>query len=464
MVYTKLSSHFRSFLKIFSLVLCFSSWSAYSEIGPNEFILRKMEVSPKVSQLGFRVEGNDVTFVHRVRGESLPFQKEFPGKITLIDQIFYYEVNGTKEAIGARTDEYFEICSGAYDLTCDISFAVKNPSPEDLQGESIYSVSLVLKTTPSDRSFNELEPYVFPSPNQGGSGSCLYMALTGAMEMWLNMKIPASERKLEGDTDLSERFLMNAGRQKFSQLNNFLTDSIYLYNIEKGALRNKDYPYTMGWYKKVDGLNEKAEPEEEGAGYGTSYNWVDEYVPSLKSKLRTVPLMERTILYADPDQNQWQVGDLPDDVIAKIKFELKVRKVPVILVYNHVSYWHGVIIVGYDDEEETGGCPFVDLFMDHLGKKADEYEKTEDSQKLYLARMYRTYNKRIRAEKVKRGGCWNKGVFYVRDSIYDGPEDLMYDYVRTETGEEEPYSAKIVKKSYNWARFLGNHAYSVYPK
>jgi hypothetical protein len=59
-------------------------------------------------------------------------------------------------------------------------------------------------------------------------------------------------------------------------------------------------------------------------------------------------------------------------------------------------------------------------------------------------------------------GCRPKGVFYIRDSIYEGTPDLMYDYDKSQTGEELPYSKKIVEKSYDWIYYLASHAYVVY--
>ena len=71
------------------------------------------------------------------------------------------------------------------------------------------------------------------------------------------------------------------------------------------------------------------------------------------------------------------------------------------------------------------------------------------------------YNRKIENHMANIGDCTSEGVFYVRDSIYEGGSDAVsYDYGRF----SEKYSERIVERTYNWVKFLGNHAYAIHRK
>ena len=56
------------------------------------------------------------------------------------------------------------------------------------------------------------------------------------------------------------------------------------------------------------------------------------------------------------------------------------------------------------------------------------------------------------------GGCLDKGIFYVRDSIYDGgPDEPIYN-------EDLPikYSKRLIERTYNWVLYLANHGYAIH--
>ena len=62
------------------------------------------------------------------------------------------------------------------------------------------------------------------------------------------------------------------------------------------------------------------------------------------------------------------------------------------------------------------------------------------------------------------GGCTDMGIFYVRDSIYPGgAEELTYNYGGPHPYSEK-YSKRIIERTYNWVKFLSNHAYAIYRK
>ena len=136
---------------------------------------------------------------------------------------------------------------------------------------------------------------------------------------------------------------------------------------------------------------------------------------------------------------------MDDEDVEKIKYLLRTRRAPVVVIYNHYLYWHADLIVGYDDTVSTGGCPMVESSLDYF---ADEGANQ--------------YINKIESHMEAIGDCTDKGVFYVRDSIYEGgSEEENYEY---SSGFSEKYSKRIIERSYNWVKYLGNHAYSIQRK
>ena len=143
----------------------------------------------------------------------------------------------------------------------------------------------------------------------------------------------------------------------------------------------------------------------------------------------------------------WNVGLFNDEVVERVKYALRVRNAPVIIVYNHYLYWHADIIVGYDDNASIGECPMVKGTIEHFNSEGSE-----------------GYSTLIENHMAREGGCSDKGVFYVRDSIYEGTsEEPMYSYSDDYIFEER-YSQRIVERSYDWVKYLSNHAYVVHRK
>lgn len=304
--------------------------------------------------------------------------------------------------------------------------------------------------------FTELLPYFLPSPDQEEAGSCLFMSLTGLAEWWLARENPNLSRDPEGPLDLSERYLMNLSNQ-FSgsaPINEWKTDSIFLYNLVGGmALRNADYRFTKGWFKKnKNGQYIAAEPNEKNSHYNAAYNWIDERSQLKSPDSVQLPKFKRHILFADPDSNQWNTGVMPDNIVEKIKSALQKNKAPVQIIYNHFGYWHAALIGGFDDQADNANCKFVHNFLKHLKKEME-------TSTIAAA----TYKKTLAAYK-KGGGCHPQGVFYVRDSIYADPKSPVYDYDPSTQGEEAPYSKRIILLEYDWVRYMANHAIQVLSK
>ncbi|MBF0442641.1 MAG: hypothetical protein HQK54_12110 [Oligoflexales bacterium] len=332
-----------------------------------------------------------------------------------------------------------------------VSFSESDPLPKEFEG-----------------GFNDMLPYILPSPNQLDAGSCLYMANTGIAEWWLSNLHPGTSRTPNGDIDLSERYLMGVAgyEEDKSAVPNWRTDTIFLFNGSGYSLKNSVYPFTMGWYvRDDDGTFKVAKEGESGALYDTSFNWIN-LIPEGGEGRVELPKFEREVIFADPEKNQWNVGITPLNIVETVKEALRVRKAPVLVIYNHNAYWHAVFLVGYNDFAENGNCQYTERFRVLIVERAGELQKSADEAKTTYEREYysiraeRAFQASRKIEKAyaERGGCHgSKGVFYIRDSIYPDPKGQIYDYDPKRTGEEEPYTKKVVIKEYDWLEYFANH-------
>lgn len=327
------------------------------------------------------------------------------------------------------------------------------------------------------QEFNELLPYIIASPDQEDAGSCLYMAITGIAEWWLARLNPTISRASDGPIDLSERYIMNyAGMEENdTHLDNWRTDSIYLFNQNGNqTLRNSSYRYTKGWFlgdTYSDHLT-AVTGSTPGAEYGTQYNWIDQR-PSNPTGVVQLPEFQRDVIFADPENNQWNVGVAPQDIVEKVKETLRTKKAPVLVIYNQNSYWHAVFIVGYNDAMDNGNCDYTERFRTRILARAQDLQKSADAatdpavKSAYEIRAQRATEAKEKIEKAysAQGGCTSsKGVFYIRDSIYPEEKGPIYDYDLSRKGDEAPYAKKVVYKEYDWLRLFANHISVVYPK
>jgi hypothetical protein len=280
----------------------------------------------------------------------------------------------------------------------------------------------------------ELLDVVLASPNQYDAGSCLFMATTGAAEILLGQHVPIEQVQYLGDTDLSERFLMNASDYVPAvETQWFFTDLVYAYNVLGGSMLDRDYPMATA----VD-----------GSYLTVYYSWTNDLPDDWEELLAPVPPIERTTIFADPAKStssQWNVALMDDRHVERIKYELRTRKAPVIVVYNHYLYWHANMIVGYDDTVDTDGCPMVESSLDYFEDEG--------------ATGYVT---KIEDHMAELGGCTSQGVFYVRDSIYEGDADEPTYHYGGPYPYDAPYSERIVELDYNWIKYLANHVYVVH--
>ncbi|MGE3757029.1 MAG: hypothetical protein AB7H97_04695, partial [Pseudobdellovibrionaceae bacterium] len=320
--------------------------------------------------------------------------------------------------------------------------------------------------------FTELLPFVSLTPDQEDAGSCLFMATTGMAEWWLRKLNPKMDRSPDGETDLSERYLMNISElHEDSSVKNALTDAIYNFN-DNGymAALNSEYRYSKGWAKWEEGEYVRSKKSDPEAEYSTLINWVDETPKRLN--LVSLPVFDRRLLFVESTGNRWAVNVMPESIIETVKKMLIENRAPVTIIYNHYLYWHAVNIVGFDDDVSTRGCKFTNGFPEHLKKEALESrkkaDKTADPEKKgkLLARAQRLEKEALSIEEAQKreGGCKPQGVFYVRDSIYSDKSEPLYDYDLKLSGEETPYSKRVIQREYQWLTRFGNHAYQIYVK
>jgi hypothetical protein len=386
-----------------------------------------------------------------VRGESYPVRLEVPGTLTREGTQILLHRGSTVQRVGHIEGGIATLCA---DGQCRAAIGAKIAPDTAYAGTGeagpVYTLALAVQALPEGEygeSNTAMIDYALASPNQFDGGSCLFMSNTGAMEILLNQHSDLSAVDYDGETDLSERFLMSAYQDlPGSWLPYWLTDTVYAFNYHGGALLSRDYPFTAGYVRDTSSGTVPCESTDDGAYYSCQYNWFDKRPDDWESQLVQTPAIHRTVMYADParsSSSQWNVGLMDDRHIERIKYQLRTRRAPVIVIYNHYLYWHADIVVGYDDSVYTGGCSMVESSMDYFDEQGAG-----------------SYTTKIEAHMRDIGECSDYGIFYVRDSIYDGTSDEeMYTY---DDGFTERYSQRIIERSYNWVKYLGNHAYGIH--
>jgi hypothetical protein len=378
---------------------------------------------------------------------------EFSGRLVLRDPLIVLEGRSASPVtVGEMRATGHSLCTGDYAAVCSLNIGMKTGSRPPLKegmpepAAPVFTAALILRnpattalSSSSPHSLDtaittanqEMLPFVLASPNQYDAGSCLFMATTGAAEILMNQRTSIDRIQYLSDTDLSERYLMNASDDVPSFANQwFLSDLIYAYNYLGGSMLDRNYPMA-------------ADPDG-----SVAYSWKNDLPGDWRDQLVETPGFERTTIFIDPakdNNSKWNVALMNDTTVEQIKYELRTKNAPVIIVYNHYLYWHSDIIVGYDDSVETDGCPMVTSSLSHFAQEG-----------------YDEYAARIEDHMAQLGGCTDTGVFYVRDSIYAGEEEEpAYTYGGPGSFTAK-YSRRIVERSYNWVKFLANHAYSVH--
>jgi hypothetical protein len=399
---------------------------------------------------------NALVFDLLIGGNAYPVRSEFSGALRQENGQLILERDGRRVVVGHTDGATASLCEDGEPCTIAIGLKMGPASAYDgLAPEPVVSLALGLHAKPGtdQATYGEadmhLVDYAIASPNQFDAGSCLFMTNTGAMELLINQHTGLDELAYNGDSDLSERFLMAAYQDvPSSTIRYWLTDTIYTFNHFNGAMLNRDYPFTAGYVRETSAGIRPCEASDDGAYFSCSVNWFDQRPEGWRDMLVETPEVERTVAYIDPERSsssQWNVGLMDEDDVEKIKYMLRTRRAPVIVVYNHYLYWHADMVVGYDDTVATDGCPMVESSMDYFDEEGAG-----------------GYTQKIERHIEEIGDCTNQGIFYVRDSIYEGgSEEELYEYA---AGFSEKYSKRIIERSYNWVKYLGNHAYSIHRK
>lgn len=379
---------------------------------------------------------------------SFPAIAEWHGELAEENGQVFLHQGRERRAIGTHDEDGLALCEGEYAEQCTLLVGVKNDgliqlAPGEI-AEPVVSVNIqthdrwanhegrVMVSNPDGSMDKEVMPFIFASPNQYDAGTCANMSTVGVMEVLLNQRDAVKKLDYAGDNNLSEPYFIVV-QNKVKGVPYYFTDLPFFFNNAGGGLPDRLMPFKVN---------------AKGSAKG---NWSAKLPGDWKSKLVKTPKVERTVLFYDPPRNslsKWNVGLMGEDVVERIKFELRTKNAPVFVVYNHYKYWHVSVVVGYDDNEKHAECPMVN-------KTLKFYEKDKDQSKSG------PYAKKIRAHMKKKGGCSTKGYFYVRDSIYKGTKnEPLYNYGGGKSNGR--YSARIVKREYEWVWYLSNHATAVY--
>jgi len=349
--------------------------------------------------------------------------------------------------------------SQARDLTFVQGLKFPNTLEEGI--EPIPSRALAPRSLSDLKGFNQLLPFVTPSPDQEDANSCMLMSMTGVVEWWLHRLHGVTRFVQNGDLDLSERWWMNMSEDgsKMGKIDNWFTDAIYLFNEAPGVL-NRDYPFAKGWYLETEDDIRPARPNSQKAQYGARYNWIDDSDKVRGSAVR-IPPMGRRVLLRNKEENPWAIGAAPSDIVEKIIAAFQKYQAPIQVIYNHEGYWHSVYIIGYDAEMSSYNCPFVTDSLNYFMSEAEKMRQEGNATR--MKRMLR-YHRELTEAMQKVGGCNPKGMFYVRDSQYPDASEEIYIYDPRNPAANKPYSKRIVLREFDWIRTMANHVSVIYPK
>jgi hypothetical protein len=338
---------------------------------------------------------------------------------------------------------FCSLCSRANAGLVQVSGAkFPNSSTEGLR--PVLSSAWVPEDNKDLGGFNELLPYVTPSPHQENAGTCLFMSLTGIAQWWLRHDNNITTFKPDDNFDLSARWWINQSSEKvfIGEIDNWYTDTISMFN-KVGAVLNRDYRFTKGWFTgdKYEDIRATTAGAP-GATYGTKINWVNQ-TQGLKLQIIPLPHFEKTILLSNAEKNPWAIGAAPTDIAESVKAALRIYRAPVQVVYNHQGYWHSVAIMGYNDDLSIGECPFIK-------ESLNSFDQDPTTKK-------QAYKAALRKSLLRTHGCGERGVFYVRDSIYHDPDGALYHYDFSNPAGDKPYSKTIILREYDWLIHLANH-------
>lgn len=192
---------------------------------------------------------------------------------------------------------------------------------------SILSTNSFSKQKSIPSKYTDLIKYVQPAPQQGHTGTCLYVASTGAIELILNKRDNIRYPSPYGPNDLSESFLINAPFF-YPMENKDLWEKIILKFNHGYGIHIDDWPFDAWRDFRVN-----------------RDVWRSRDTTNLK-KIK-IPKIETIKLFSIG--NRWTTHVLNEEHIQSIKNALWEHKSPVMVNYNHDGFWHMVLIIGYND-------------------------------------------------------------------------------------------------------------------
>jgi len=212
----------------------------------------------------------------------------------------------------------------------------------------------------------DLLKFVQPSPDQGETNTCLFMASTGAMELLLNKQAKIKNPKAGGPNDLSESFLIWQAdySDQETETNHFIESAVIRFNHGE-AVHTSAWPFTAYYEDKTDSLE--------------SWNKHPDFVTLPRM---SVPKVKTKLLFSRG--KKWATHVLNPEDLTAVKKALVEYNSPVIINYNDDGYWHVVLIVGYDDRKR-GSC--YELEGDECGKRGAFYVRDSNGKK-FEARDY----------------------------------------------------------------------------
>lgn len=184
--------------------------------------------------------------------------------------------------------------------------------------------------TPS--RYTDLLDYVQPAPDQGKTGTCLYVASTGAMELIANKLHDIRNPQVFGPYDLSEPFLINAPK-KTPPGKSFFEAPVYKFNQGR-AVSAQEWLF-LAWH---DGEINRSAWDNQDSSRMTNIE-----LP----KIETIKLFDMESRYATEVLTIKHVKQVKE---ALIKYNS-----PILINYKDNKYWHVILIVGYDDDLD-GEC------------------------------------------------------------------------------------------------------------
>jgi hypothetical protein len=355
---------------------------------------------------------------------------------------------------------FFSTLSFAQSLPLQKVRGIKFPNSIEEGIDPVISTGIAPVYWQDLRGFNELLPFVTPSPDQEDVNSCMLMSLTGVVEWWVHRANRATRFVQNGPYDISERWWMNlSNNSHFTQdVDYWFTDAIYLFNSADSAL-NRNYPFRKGWYIETKDDIYPARPGAPNARYGARYNWIDE-AKRVKGPFIQTPDFERKILFRSPDKNPWAIGQAPKDIAERMIESFQRYKSPIQVIYNHEGYWHSVYVIGYDENMSSMNCPFTTESINYYQSESDRALAKGDKRR---SAKFLRYKRELQSALSKVGGCNPRGMFYVRDSQYSDPSEEIYIYDPTNPQANKPYSKRIVLREFDWIRTMANHVMVIYP-